>query len=291
MLLNCDEVDAMSESKDQKEDKLAILRGRFDKNSDSDGRRQIGVHFGEALKLERDERGLSQKQLADLVGGTTQQAVAHWEAGRMYPRPDKWAKLIEIFGKDSLLAEFAQQRGQRTERTRSVILDSSPGSAQEYDRTTVSDPGRDTPEVSRCPVTEEIKRFLPPAYHCHLDRPVGASLNRLELDYLSDRLAVELRRIPSQGLHQQIIDRGLHYLNKARLLLANDPPEVFVLILIGQNPDNWTLVRRALADAALFGVEVVLKGSVAEAAELIAGVEAEGVSFLFNADGEWSDDE
>lgn len=49
------------------------------------------------LKEMRDAAGLSQSQVADLIGKTTQGAVSQWEQGIGYPRTDKIAKLAELY--------------------------------------------------------------------------------------------------------------------------------------------------------------------------------------------------
>lgn len=50
-----------------------------------------------AIKDYRIRKGLSQEQLARLMG-TTQAAVAMWETGARRPRTDKLPKLAEVLG-------------------------------------------------------------------------------------------------------------------------------------------------------------------------------------------------
>ena len=50
-----------------------------------------------AIKEYRTQKGLSQDQLAKLMG-TTQAAVAMWESGARMPRSDKLPKLAEVLG-------------------------------------------------------------------------------------------------------------------------------------------------------------------------------------------------
>lgn len=50
-----------------------------------------------AIKAYRTRKGLSQEQLARLMG-TTQAAVAMWETGARMPRTDKLPKLAEVLG-------------------------------------------------------------------------------------------------------------------------------------------------------------------------------------------------
>jgi len=55
-----------------------------------------GMKLGEKIRKLRERKGLSQKELADLVG-ITQQAIASWESGKKKPRYDKLQRLAEIF--------------------------------------------------------------------------------------------------------------------------------------------------------------------------------------------------
>lgn len=50
-----------------------------------------------AIKSLRIKKGISQDALAKLLG-TTQAAVAMWEAGTRMPRADKLPKLAEVLG-------------------------------------------------------------------------------------------------------------------------------------------------------------------------------------------------
>lgn len=50
-----------------------------------------------AIKSLRIKKGISQDALAKLLG-TTQAAVAMWEAGARMPRADKLPKLAEVLG-------------------------------------------------------------------------------------------------------------------------------------------------------------------------------------------------
>lgn len=59
--------------------------------------------FAKAIKLERNRLELTQTQLADAVG-TTQQNVAGWERGKSLPKTPTWERLVELFGKDSIIA-------------------------------------------------------------------------------------------------------------------------------------------------------------------------------------------
>lgn len=62
-------------------------------------------NFPEALRLSRKLKDLSQGDVGVAVGAS-QQTVAGWERGRSMPRRAVYAKLVELFGADSLVATF-----------------------------------------------------------------------------------------------------------------------------------------------------------------------------------------
>ena len=55
------------------------------------------IGFAENLKMLRTEKGISQKQLAELVG-VSQQCVSKWEADRADPTLTYLWKLADLFG-------------------------------------------------------------------------------------------------------------------------------------------------------------------------------------------------
>ncbi|MBR4800442.1 MAG: helix-turn-helix transcriptional regulator [Clostridia bacterium] len=67
-------------------------------------RTKMEIKFAENLKSLRKSKGLSQKELADIVG-VDQRTVSAWETKTAEPSLDMLAKLCEIFGEtfDGLL--------------------------------------------------------------------------------------------------------------------------------------------------------------------------------------------
>ena len=65
--------------------------------------------LGERIKACRQEAGISQEKVAELVG-VSRQAVTKWEAGQSAPNTENLFKLAEIFGTrvDLLLASGAE---------------------------------------------------------------------------------------------------------------------------------------------------------------------------------------
>lgn len=55
--------------------------------------------FADALRLRREERGLSQAEVADRLG-VGQQAVSQWESGQSLPRPSRIAQLSVVLQVD-----------------------------------------------------------------------------------------------------------------------------------------------------------------------------------------------
>lgn len=53
--------------------------------------------FAEAVRLRREELGLSQQDVAERLG-VGQQAVSQWEAGASLPRPQRIAELASLYG-------------------------------------------------------------------------------------------------------------------------------------------------------------------------------------------------
>ncbi|NMM13871.1 MAG: helix-turn-helix transcriptional regulator [Rhodoferax sp.] len=67
------------------------------------------VTFGYALNAERKRLGITQGQLAERTN-TTQQNVAGLESDKSLPRPELFSKIIEVFGRDSILATLPSTR-------------------------------------------------------------------------------------------------------------------------------------------------------------------------------------
>lgn len=55
--------------------------------------------FADALRLRREERGLSQAEVAERLG-VGQQAVSQWESGQSLPRPSRIAQLSVVLDVD-----------------------------------------------------------------------------------------------------------------------------------------------------------------------------------------------
>lgn len=85
------------------------------------------VTLGERLKMLREERGLTQAEVAKLVGCETAAAVANWEHGRREPSVMQLARLARAWGvtvdyliagvssSDALVAELDRLRKERDE--------------------------------------------------------------------------------------------------------------------------------------------------------------------------------
>lgn len=83
------------------------------------------MQFADRLQNYRKQRGLSQENLAELVG-VSRQAVSKWESGQTYPDIDKLVVLSELFGVsvDHLLKGGERETVQPEERA--AVEDDSP---------------------------------------------------------------------------------------------------------------------------------------------------------------------
>jgi transcriptional regulator with XRE-family HTH domain len=60
--------------------------------------------FAETLKSDRERLHMTQEQLAERLG-VSQQAIARWEAGESFPRPQRRKLLLEVLGAQSQMAQ------------------------------------------------------------------------------------------------------------------------------------------------------------------------------------------
>ena len=51
----------------------------------------------ENIKAERARKGITQKQLADVLGLTTSHTIANWESGRRNPNPQQLVTMADYF--------------------------------------------------------------------------------------------------------------------------------------------------------------------------------------------------
>lgn len=262
---------------------------------------QGNFEFGEALRQLRDCKGLTQRKLAEMMTEmmpehkVSQQTVAHWENGRMRPRPRNWECLLGIFGADSVLAEFARGGEYLGNRKRSVIL----GFTSE--RGAPRRPPAEASEDRQPFLREDLRDYLPVTLHKNVEKMVVDGRVRLELDYLSDKLAIELK-IVRGGWANHSVSLGIHQLDKARRLLGREaaltekprPQPAFILLLvIPEHALSMDLHRlmRLTDEARLFDMELVVATSMADAASRIATAEAEGVdSILGGGPDDYEDD-
>lgn len=86
------------------------------------------MKFNDKIQELRKEKGLSQEQLAEIIG-VSRQSVAKWEGGKTYPEVDKLIELSNIFGIsiDKLLknieCEYSAKENIKTHRTNEEIIE------------------------------------------------------------------------------------------------------------------------------------------------------------------------
>jgi transcriptional regulator with XRE-family HTH domain len=82
------------------------------------------MEFNEKLRKLRKEKGLSQEELADIIG-VSRQALSKWESGSSYPEMEKLIALSGLFGVtiDSLVKDSdLKKRGRNRELAHSINL-------------------------------------------------------------------------------------------------------------------------------------------------------------------------
>lgn len=85
--------------------------------------------IGDCIAADRQRLGLSQQELARLVG-VTQQAIAKWEAGRSAPRGRNLKALASTLGKKSQTAERAARTLRSPDETERQAVQPLPHSEQ-----------------------------------------------------------------------------------------------------------------------------------------------------------------
>ena len=63
--------------------------------------------FAAALKLDREDRGWSQSDIARRLG-VPSQSVSRWESAMMAPRDLRFVQIVELLGQDSATAAVAK---------------------------------------------------------------------------------------------------------------------------------------------------------------------------------------
>lgn len=255
---------------------------------------QAATTFGAALKSERERMGLTQTELATRIS-TSQQNIAGWEKGRALPRQELFEKLVAHFGKDSPLAALPP-RGTLPSLWRHATITTTdfsdeelpsfsgrqaePESAPAASRVRFSRPRppEDTPVAQwllpRTGHNERLRSALPEHLQANVEVEVAP---RYRADYWSEKLGLELK-VTAETLLLRVARDGMQHLlalrAKAERAGAKPPAHLVVTIVVPQFTGAAARqLPRAVEEADLLGVELLMCSGVEEAAAAIVGYE------------------
>jgi len=242
--------------------------------------------FGQLLRHARKDRGWSQKDLANKLtdmapdNAVSQQAVGHWEQGRMLPKKDKWLILEQLFSENSELIQFVKNNQPTDYKRRSSII-TYMASEPDHHRQNLPLPLRTASKL-----LVELESCLPTRYQKHLHWPFLENERRSAATYVSDKLALEVKRMPSPRWDERDIYASLFNLLKLKKSLpeSGPHPDAYILMLIGPSPENLSLHHKVYRDAALFDIVVEYRSDIDGVVESIKTVEEYGVDSLWEPD-------
>jgi transcriptional regulator with XRE-family HTH domain len=236
--------------------------------------------LGETIRQEREKQQLSQEQLAKMLD-VSQQAVANWEAGSSQPRRDRLDRLLQILGRDKLLAttppmftKSAREVAQYLKPTQPALTRDEAIAAFEESHQRVRDM-LDRIEHAR----RDLRDALPERLHQYLDRKIAVGATARQLDYLSPRFAIEIKRAPSNKYFtwQQFAPAMLQLVVARSIAQVIESKREYVLIVVNESnaPMHNTSMQRVMFDAGVLGITAHSVSSMTAAGHLIDRLEAE----------------
>jgi transcriptional regulator with XRE-family HTH domain len=227
--------------------------------------------FGELLKQDRERMKLSQEQLAKMLD-VSQQAVANWEAGTSHPRRDRRARLLQILGPDSALVKTPP---------RHEFVPAGPTPSPE-DAASKFESARSRVEAAMARYEadrEEFRSALPERLQQYIERDIGIGAATRRLDYLSQRLGVEIKRLPANRFFtwQNFAPAMLHLAVVRGITQATEPRREYLLIVVNDlgvdiRPQS---MQRVMFDAGVLGITIQQVPSMTAAGHLIDQIESE----------------
>lgn len=265
--------------------------------------------IADTIKRYREQKQLSQDQLADAVG-VSQQAVANWENGKSRPKGTRLDKLYDVLGPEfkreiernpelAALSLSPITRGvsqkitlqltpEASERAEAVLkeLDGARGTKRETAYT--SD---ELMEVHRAQIhaaalqrrqwEADVRQHLPSHLLPNLERQVHLGEYAWQVDYLSDNAHIEFVRFPrlegrtfSTMLNNHIRKKLLKMLT-VRKLQTEDICSV-ILVVSENKALPSSLGSKFFFELSLHRIEIAFVQDAAQAAGLIIGVEEAG---------------
>lgn len=255
--------------------------------------------FGELLRLDREKLKLSQEQLAKMLD-VSQQAVANWEAGTAHPRRERRARLLQILGINSELAknpprtEFIPAQDQpvsqstatlRGRRLEQIEMTTNPEFRKQSEEAAKRfEDARQRIEATLARVKmqqEEFAAHLPEELHSYIDGRITVGAQTRQLDYLSPRWGVEIKRASSNKfLSWNHAAPALVMLAVVRGVADQHlrPPREYALILVNEGAPLRAdgTMQKLMFDAGVLGISVYQVESFAQAGDLVRQLELEG---------------
>lgn len=248
--------------------------------------------FGKAVRSERKRLGLTQKQLADKLG-TSQQNAGGWETAKSFPGHDLFEKLVDLFGRDSPVASMPP----RTPNTEIQLVPAAkqmqPTTAEVRDeygeraRIQFEREWRKGARLDTSVLADELPAELKPNLQRIVENPHLFGTYQYKADYLSDKLCLEMKKVTGNRLEytarlgmQQMV------LFKTILEQANPPKErtgTYVLALVIDDLGRTNGISRLSFEAAMLGIIIGFYNNQSAVAKSIIQLEDGGYDTdLFN---------
>lgn len=242
--------------------------------------------FAKALRSERKRMGLTQARLAEVLG-TSQQNIAGMEKGLSLPRPDLHERMVDIFGNTSVIAALPPRRDLLL-ATEAISKASATASLATFQRqqenlNTTDDPVKPEMKVPRLrrDRNNDLKALLPPELHNNVERVLAVFDTFYRVDYLSDKLCVEIKspaNLPSVLSAARAAMQQLHIYASVLKQQYKDYPQPMPVLVHGcmniwTSPDNNPRGKTVVVEGGLMGIRVVIVDTLAQAADFIVKAE------------------
>jgi transcriptional regulator with XRE-family HTH domain len=242
--------------------------------------------FPDALRMSRKLKDWSQGHVAEEIGAS-QQTVAGWERGRSSPRPDAYAKLVELFGSDSLVAKHPPT-DEDLMVAREVALPSYwRASAEKLTREDTDEVRqRMAQRVTRIGIfLQDARLATPEKYRDNFEKAVvrgfGARSRNYMADYLSEEVCAQIKHTSTPFGAQRAVHAGICHLLVLKALLQQQgrkAPETLLLFLVTSpeylghiiSSSGWSMTT---FESTMLGIDVVLTCAPETVAEAIERAE------------------
>lgn len=245
------------------------------------------MDFAEAFDKDLHDRGFEQGQVCAMISEgentvLTSAAISNWKKRNIVPQ-HRLERLVQIFGPDSHLAQYAQEQPQIPKKwvfTRSQLLAQTQPQA-------APPPPPEQVVLKLAPPTALEQAFvmkLPEHLRNNIDGGALLAGSAVEFDYLSDKAVLEFKRIePKVSLGK--MDLALVYPTVIHLLLAAKEVEGRKAILVIFNEADTGVhlpgiegmlaffSRKLVKEASALGIHVMVDPSAAEVVDAVIAAE------------------